>query len=88
MDRRKRRIPLQHGRSHRPCCDSESRARAQALLGVEDKLSIETEPFMQWVIEENFVSGRPAWEAGGAVFANAVEPYEKMKLRLLNARTR
>ncbi len=39
---------------------------------------------MQWVIEENFVSGRPAWEAGGAVFAKAVEPYEKMKLRLLN----
>ncbi len=67
-----------------PAATGESRARAQALLGVEDKLSIETEPFMQWVIEENFVSGRPAWEAGGAVFAKAVEPYEKMKLRLLN----
>ncbi|PVE54899.1 mannitol dehydrogenase family protein [Agrobacterium tumefaciens] len=67
-----------------PAATAESRARAEALLGVEDTLSIETEPFMQWVIEENFVSGRPAWEAGGAVFAKAVEPYEKMKLRLLN----
>ena len=67
-----------------PAATAESRARAEALLGVEDKLSIETEPFLQWVIEENFVSGRPAWEAGGAVFAQAVEPYEKMKLRLLN----
>ncbi|QCJ00032.1 mannitol dehydrogenase family protein [Agrobacterium larrymoorei] len=67
-----------------PAAANESRARAKALLGVDDTLSIETEPFMQWVIEDDFVSGRPAWEAGGAVFAEAVEPYEKMKLRLLN----
>ncbi|WP_288431498.1 mannitol dehydrogenase family protein [uncultured Agrobacterium sp.] len=67
-----------------PAATDESRARAKALLGVDDALSIETEPFMQWVIEDDFVSGRPDWEAGGAVFAEAVEPYEKMKLRLLN----
>ncbi|NTJ44755.1 mannitol dehydrogenase family protein [Agrobacterium larrymoorei] len=67
-----------------PAATDESRTRAKALLGVDDILSIETEPFMQWVIEDDFVSGRPAWEAGGAVFAEAVEAYEKMKLRLLN----
>lgn len=67
-----------------PAATDETRARAQGLLGVEDALAIETEPFMQWVIEDRFVSGRPAWEAAGALFVENVEPYEKMKLRLLN----
>lgn len=67
-----------------PAATEETRNRAKSLLGVEDRLAIETEPFMQWIIEDDFVSGRPRWEAGGAVFASHVEPYEKMKLRLLN----
>lgn len=67
-----------------PAATDETRARAQNLLGVEDSLAIETEAFMQWVIEDRFVSGRPQWQAGGALFVETVEPYEKMKLRLLN----
>ncbi|MCM2457742.1 mannitol dehydrogenase family protein [Rhizobium sp. CG4] len=67
-----------------PAATAETRQRAISLLGVDDRLAIETEPFMQWIIEDDFISGRPAWEAGGAVFATHVEPYEKMKLRLLN----
>jgi fructuronate reductase len=67
-----------------PAATVETRQRAISLLGVNDRLAIETEPFMQWIIEDDFISGRPAWEAGGAVFATHVEPYEKMKLRLLN----
>lgn len=67
-----------------PAATGESRARATAMLGVEDRQSLETEPFMQWVIEDHFISGRPKWEAGGALFVDDVEPYEKMKLRLLN----
>jgi fructuronate reductase len=67
-----------------PAATEETRQRAISLLGVEDQLAIETEPFMQWIIEDDFISGRPRWEAGGAVFATHVEPYEKMKLRLLN----
>ncbi|MFB9950076.1 mannitol dehydrogenase family protein [Rhizobium puerariae] len=67
-----------------PAATDETRARAEALLGAEDRLALETEPFMQWVIEDRFVSGRPKWEAGGALFVGDVEPYEKMKLRLLN----
>jgi fructuronate reductase len=43
------------------------------------------EPFRQWVIEDDFVAGaRPPWEAGGAQFVRDVEPFEHMKLRLLN----
>ncbi|MQB44765.1 mannitol dehydrogenase family protein [Rhizobium sp. ICMP 5592] len=67
-----------------PAATAETRARAKRLLGVEDRLSIEAETFSQWVIEDDFVGDRPAWETGGALFVENVEPYEKMKLRLLN----
>lgn len=67
-----------------PAATGETRQRAEALLGVEDRLALDTEPFLQWVIEDKFVDGRPVWEAGGAIFASDVEAYEKMKLRLLN----
>ncbi|SMO91602.1 mannitol dehydrogenase family protein [Paracoccus laeviglucosivorans] len=67
-----------------PAATDATRARANALLGAEDAMAIETEPFIQWVIEDHFPAGRPDWQLGGAVFAEHVEPYEKMKLRLLN----
>lgn len=67
-----------------PAATDDTRIRAKNMLGVEDTLALDTEPFMQWVIEAEFVSGRPKWEAGGALFVKNVEPYEKMKLRLLN----
>ncbi|MGK6316251.1 mannitol dehydrogenase family protein [Neorhizobium sp. DT-125] len=67
-----------------PAATEETRARAERLIGAKDELALDTEPFMQWVIEDHFISGRPKWEAGGALFVADVEPYEKMKLRLLN----
>jgi fructuronate reductase len=53
-------------------------------LGLEDKAATETEPFTQWIIEDDFCNGRPDWEAGGAVMVADVAPYENMKLRMLN----
>jgi len=50
-----------------------------------DRWPIFCERFRQWVIEDNFVAGRPAWEDVGAQFVADVAPYEFMKLRLLNA---
>jgi fructuronate reductase len=67
-----------------PAATDETRRRAADLLGVEDKLALDTEPFMQWVIEDRFVSGRPEWDSAGALIVADVEPYEKMKLRMLN----
>lgn len=67
-----------------PAATDVTRERAARLLGVADALALDTEPFIQWVIEDDFVDGRPQWEADGALFAAAAEPYEKMKLRLLN----
>lgn len=67
-----------------PAATATTFADAKRLLGFDDQAAIETEPFSQWVIEDNFPNGRPAWEAGGAVMVDDVEPYERMKLRMLN----
>ncbi|UMB54644.1 mannitol dehydrogenase family protein [Lutibacter sp. A64] len=53
--------------------------------GIEDAWPVVCEPFKQWVIEDDFIAGRPAWETVGAQFVEDVVPFEKMKLSLLNA---
>ena len=52
--------------------------------GIEDRWPVFAETFTQWVIEDRFIAGRPAWELAGAQFVADVAPYEFMKLRLLN----
>nr|WP_320016731.1 mannitol dehydrogenase family protein [uncultured Desulfobacter sp.] len=54
-------------------------------IGLNDTWPVTSEPFNQWVIEDNFSNGRPAWEEVGVQFVADVTPYEKMKIRLLNA---
>jgi fructuronate reductase len=56
-----------------------------AALGMRDAAPVIFEPFKQWVIEDEFVTPRPAWEVGGAEIVADVAPFEAMKLRLLNA---
>ncbi len=53
--------------------------------GIEDRWPVVCEPFIQWVLEDNFCNGRPQWERVGVQFTQDVAPYETMKLRLLNA---
>ncbi len=57
----------------------------EAKFGVIDGWPVTCEPFCQWVIEDQFSDGRPAWENVGAQFVPDVTPYEKMKISLLNA---
>lgn len=52
---------------------------------VEDAWPVVCEPFTQWVLEDHFPLGRPALEKVGVQLVDDVEPYELMKLRLLNA---
>jgi mannitol 2-dehydrogenase len=56
-----------------------------ARFDLVDRRPVFCERFRQWVIEDNFIAGRPAWEDVGAQFVADVAPYEFMKLRLLNA---
>jgi fructuronate reductase len=67
-----------------PASTERTLADVEELIGLTDLAAVETEPFTQWVVEDDFVAGRPNWEAGGAIFATNVAPYEKMKLRMLN----
>ena len=60
-------------------------AYLDTAFGVNDVWPVTCEPFTQWVIEDRFSGGRPEWEKVGAQFVADVTPYEKMKLRLLNA---
>lgn len=53
--------------------------------GVQDSWPVTCEPFIQWVVEDKFSNGRPAFEKVGVQFVPDVGPYEKMKLRMLNA---
>lgn len=53
--------------------------------GIKDEWPVTCEPFLQWVVEDNFSNGRPEFEKVGVQFVPDVKPYEKMKLRLLNA---
>ncbi|MCQ0986925.1 mannitol dehydrogenase family protein [Jiella marina] len=55
-----------------------------ATLGVKDAWPVVTEPFTQWVIEDRFPTGRPDFASVGAEMVPDVEPYERMKLRMLN----
>ena len=52
--------------------------------GLADAAVLQTEPFTQWVIEDRFAAGRPAWEQAGATLVGDVEPFEEAKLRMLN----
>ena len=68
-----------------PATTDEHRALVKEKFGIEDGWPVMTESFKQWVIEDHFINGRPAWELVGAQMTTDVLPYEKMKLRLLNA---
>jgi len=67
-----------------PATTDEDRARISALLGVEDRWPVVTEPFLQWVVEDQFPLGRPDLAASGVEMVADVTPFEHMKLRLLN----
>jgi mannitol 2-dehydrogenase len=68
-----------------PATTDEHRTLVKEEFGIDDGWPVMCEPFKQWVIEDHFPLGRPAWEQVGAQMTSDVLPYEKMKLRLLNA---
>ena len=60
------------------------RADLSRRFGVQDDWPVVAEPFTQWVLEDSFSCGRPPLEDAGVQVVDDVEPYELMKLRLLN----
>lgn len=62
-----------------------NRAEVARDWGIEDAWPIVAETFIQWVVEDRFPTGRPAWELAGVQLVDDVYPYELLKLRILNA---
>ncbi len=54
-------------------------------LGIDDAAPVTHENYRQWVMEDDFCAGRPAWDRVGVTFTEDVHGYEMMKLRMLNA---
>ena len=68
-----------------PVTTDDDRAEVSERFGVADAWPVVCEPFTQWVLEDTFTLGRPPFEDAGVQVVSDVEPYELMKLRLLNA---
>jgi mannitol 2-dehydrogenase len=67
-----------------PVTTDADRAEVRERFGIEDQWPVVCEPYSQWVLEDAFTAGRPPYEQVGVQVVDQVEPYELMKLRLLN----
>jgi mannitol 2-dehydrogenase len=68
-----------------PVTTDADRADIAERYGINDAWPVVSEDFVQWVLEDKFAAGRPAFEDAGVQLVDDVVPYELMKLRLLNA---
>jgi mannitol 2-dehydrogenase len=68
-----------------PVTTDDDRATVGEKYGIADGWPVVCEPFTQWALEDRFGLGRPPFEDAGVQVVPDVEPYELMKLRLLNA---
>jgi mannitol 2-dehydrogenase len=68
-----------------PVTTDDDRDEVRKRFGVDDAWPVVCEPFTQWTLEDTFTLGRPPFEEAGVQVVADVEPYELMKLRLLNA---
>lgn len=68
-----------------PRPSAELAPRVLSATGFDDRCAVMSESFVQWVIEDNFCAGRPAWQNVGVELVESVLPYEEAKIRILNA---
>ncbi|MGQ7843872.1 mannitol dehydrogenase family protein [Granulosicoccus sp. 3-233] len=67
-----------------PATGDRERRLVADKLGIADAAPVFCEDYLQWVLEDKFVDGRPRWEAVGVQFVEDVTPFETMKIRILN----
>jgi mannitol 2-dehydrogenase len=67
-----------------PATGDFERDQVQTLFGVNDQAPVFCEDYIQWVLEDNFVAGRPSFEQAGVEIVPDVASYETMKIRILN----
>ena len=67
-----------------PCTTDADRDAISTTLGLRDAWPVLGESFLDWAVEDRFAAGRPDWTLGGARFVAAAEPWEHLKLRMVN----
>ena len=67
-----------------PRSNNELFKEVSELFHINEQCSVMAEPFIQWIIEDNFVTKRPKLEDVGVQFVENVTPYEEAKIRILN----
>lgn len=67
-----------------PASDDALRARVSAQTGLADAWPVQREAYAQWVVEDDFRNGRPAFERAGVTMSDDIAGYDRAKLRLLN----
>jgi mannitol 2-dehydrogenase len=68
-----------------PATSHEDREWLRDCAGIVDGWPVVSEPFRQWVMEDDFAADRPSWEDAGALFTDRIHDWEQYKLRMLNA---
>lgn len=68
-----------------PATDDALRERVATQLGCNDAWPVQREAYTQWVVEDSFCNGRPAFERVGVTLSGDIAGYDRAKLRLLNA---
>jgi len=68
-----------------PTVSPEERRRVNERTGIEDALPVIAESFIQWVVEDTFIAGRPALDRVGVQLRDDIERFEAIKGRVLNA---
>lgn len=67
-----------------PRTTDRDRCDVARALGMDDAWPVLGEPYLEWVVEDQFAAGRPDWAAGGARFVAEAAPFETLKLRTVN----
>lgn len=72
-----------------PALSEHGREHYNEEANINDAAPVVCEPFRQWVIEKpkqiELLDVMPKWEKTGAMWVDNVEPYEQIKLQILNA---
>jgi mannitol 2-dehydrogenase len=68
-----------------PATSPDDRDWLRDTAGIVDGWPVVSEPFRQWVMEDDFAADRPSWEEAGALFTDRIDDWEQYKLRMLNA---
>ena len=67
-----------------PATGERERRQIVEKYGVADGAPVFCEDYLQWVLEDDFVAGRPGLDSVGVQFVDDVTPFETMKIRILN----